>query len=115
MPHVASRLRIVISSAEGVRASVGNLTISSSLCRLGRSTGNAHTRNLLTDHGRVVLLDFESSAIGPREWDLLDLLPTAIATDRYGLPLSTTSSSRRPTASMAAHGRDIRCCGRFVN
>ncbi len=86
MPHVASRLRIMISSAEGVRASVGNLTISSSLCRLGRSTGNAHTRNLLTDHGRVVLLDFESSAIGPREWDLLDLLPTAIATDRYGLP-----------------------------
>src|SRR6266496_3383950 len=72
-----------------------DLTLSSSLCRLGRSTGNAHTRNLLTDHGRVVLLDFESSAIGPREWDLLDLLPTAIATDRYGLPLSTTSSSRR--------------------
>ncbi len=44
--------------------------------------GDAHTRNLLTDHGQVVLLDFESAAIGPREWDLL---PTAIAQERYGL------------------------------
>jgi Ser/Thr protein kinase RdoA (MazF antagonist) len=44
--------------------------------------GDAHTRNLLTDHGQVVLLDFESAAIGPREWDLL---PTAIARERYGL------------------------------
>jgi Ser/Thr protein kinase RdoA (MazF antagonist) len=43
--------------------------------------GDAHVNNLLTDHGRVVLLDFESSAFGPREWDLL---PTAIAVDRYG-------------------------------
>ena len=38
--------------------------------------GDAHTSNLLTDHGQVVLLDFEAAAIGPREWDLL---PTAIA------------------------------------
>ena len=30
-----------------------------------------------------MLLDFESAAIGPREWDLL---PTAIAVERYGLP-----------------------------
>ena len=44
--------------------------------------GDAHTRNLLTDNGQVVLLDFEAAAIGPREWDLL---PTAIATERYGL------------------------------
>jgi Phosphotransferase enzyme family len=44
--------------------------------------GDAHTRNLLTDRGQVVLLDFESAAIGPREWDLM---PTAIATERYGL------------------------------
>jgi len=29
-----------------------------------------------------VLLDFEVASIGPREWDLL---PTAIATERYGL------------------------------
>ena len=33
--------------------------------------GDAHTRNLLTDHGQVVLLDFEAAMIGPREWDLL--------------------------------------------
>jgi aminoglycoside phosphotransferase (APT) family kinase protein len=45
--------------------------------------GDAHTSNLLTDRGQVVLLDFESSAIGPREWDLL---PTAIAVERYGRP-----------------------------
>jgi Ser/Thr protein kinase RdoA (MazF antagonist) len=44
--------------------------------------GDAHTRNLLTDHGQVVLLDFEAAMIGPREWDLM---PTAIATERYGL------------------------------
>jgi thiamine kinase-like enzyme len=44
--------------------------------------GDAHTANLLADRGRLVLLDFESSALGPREWDLL---PTAIGVDRYGL------------------------------
>jgi Ser/Thr protein kinase RdoA (MazF antagonist) len=44
--------------------------------------GDAHTRNLLTDNGQVVLLDFEAASLGPREWDLL---PTAIATKRYGL------------------------------
>ena len=44
--------------------------------------GDAHTRNLLTDRGQVVLLDFEAVANGPREWDLL---PTAIAVERYGL------------------------------
>src|SRR5205823_7943423 len=48
----------------------------------GAIHGDAHTRNLLTDHGQVVLIDFEAAAVGPREWDLL---PTAIAVDRYGL------------------------------
>jgi len=43
--------------------------------------GDAHTSNLLTDRGQVVLLDFESAAIGPREWDLL---PSAIGVERYG-------------------------------
>ena len=50
--------------------------------RTGPIHGDAHTRNLLTDRGEVVLSDFESAAIGPREWDLL---PTAIAVERYGL------------------------------
>jgi thiamine kinase-like enzyme len=45
--------------------------------------GDAHTNNLLTDRGQVVLLDFEASAIGPREWDLL---PSAIGVERYGRP-----------------------------
>lgn len=32
---------------------------------MGPIHGNAHTSNLLTDHGQVVLLDFEAAAIGP--------------------------------------------------
>lgn len=50
---------------------------------IGPIHGDAHTKNLLTDHGQVVLLDFDAAAIGPREWDLL---PTAISVDRYRLP-----------------------------
>jgi Ser/Thr protein kinase RdoA (MazF antagonist) len=61
--------------------------------------GDAHTRNLLTDHGQVVLLDFESSVIGPREWDLL---PQAVAVDRYGL----SESQYREFAD--AYGFDVR-------
>jgi Ser/Thr protein kinase RdoA (MazF antagonist) len=45
--------------------------------------GDAHTSNLLTDHGQVVLIDFENAAIGPPEWDLL---PIAIGVERYGRP-----------------------------
>lgn len=61
--------------------------------------GDAHTANLLADHGQVVLLDFESAAIGPREWDLM---PTAIAVDRFGLPEDTY------VAFAAAYGFDVR-------
>lgn len=43
---------------------------------------DAHTGNLLVDDGVIVLSDFEVVSIGPREWDLL---PTAVAVDRYGL------------------------------
>jgi len=50
---------------------------------VGPIHGDAHTKNLLTDRGQVVLIDFEAAAIGPREWDLL---PTSIAVQRYGLP-----------------------------
>jgi len=50
---------------------------------IGPIHGDAHTKNLLTDCGQVVLIDFEAAAIGPREWDLL---PTSIAVQRYGLP-----------------------------
>jgi Ser/Thr protein kinase RdoA (MazF antagonist) len=66
---------------------------------IGPIHGDAHTQNLLTDDGQVVLLDFESSAIGPREWDLL---PMAVAVDRYGLP----EDSYREFAD--AYGFDVR-------
>lgn len=61
--------------------------------------GDAHVNNLLTDHGQVVLLDFESSAVGPREWDLL---PMAIAVDRYG------RSERQYLEFADAYGFDVR-------
>ncbi len=61
--------------------------------------GDAHPKNLLTDRGQVVLLDFESVATGPREWDLL---PAVIAVDRYGL----TEEKYREFAD--AYGFDVR-------
>ena len=61
--------------------------------------GDAHTRNLLTDHGQVVLIDFESAAVGPREWDLL---PTAIGVERYG------RSERQYREFADAYGFDVR-------
>jgi Ser/Thr protein kinase RdoA (MazF antagonist) len=61
--------------------------------------GDAHTRNLLTDHGQVVLIDFESAAVGPREWDLL---PTAIGVERYG------RSERQYQEFADAYGFDVR-------
>ncbi len=60
---------------------------------------DAHPRNLLTDNGQVVLLDFEVASTGPREWDLL---PTAIATERYGLE---EAQYRQFTDT---YGRDVR-------
>jgi Ser/Thr protein kinase RdoA (MazF antagonist) len=61
--------------------------------------GDAHTRNLLTDHGQVVLIDFESAAVGPREWDLL---PMAIGVERYGRP------ERQYREFADAYGFDVR-------
>lgn len=52
----------------------------------GAIHGDAHVANLLADHGQVVMLDFESSVIGPREWDLL---PAAVGVDRFGRDEST--------------------------
>jgi hypothetical protein len=52
----------------------------------GAIHGDAHVANLLADRGRVVLLDFESSVLGPREWDLL---PAAVGVDRFGRDEST--------------------------
>ena len=61
--------------------------------------GDAHTRNLLTDHGQVVLIDFESAAVGPREWDLM---PTAIGVERYG------RSERQYREFADTYGFDVR-------
>ncbi|MQA95300.1 MAG: phosphotransferase [Streptosporangiales bacterium] len=66
---------------------------------VGPIHGDAWPGNLLTDHGQVVLLDFEAAAVGPREWDLL---PTAIATDRYGL------HEQRYLEFAEAYGFDVR-------
>ncbi|MER5871878.1 aminoglycoside phosphotransferase family protein [Streptomyces sp. NPDC002044] len=44
--------------------------------------GDAHRGNLLRRDDRVLLIDYETVARGPRAWDLL---PTATATDRFGL------------------------------
>ncbi len=66
---------------------------------IGPIHGDAHTSNLLTDHGQVVLLDFEAVAIGPREWDLL---PTSIARERFGLP------EERYREFADAYGFDVR-------
>jgi hypothetical protein len=57
----------------------------------------------------VVLSDSESDAIGPGEWDLL---PTAIAVERYGF------AEDRCQQFAATYGFDVRnwpgypCCGR---
>jgi aminoglycoside phosphotransferase (APT) family kinase protein len=66
---------------------------------IGPIHGDAHTKNLLTDCGQVVLIDFEAAAIGPREWDLL---PTSIAVQRYGL------REQRYQEFAAAYGFDVR-------
>jgi Ser/Thr protein kinase RdoA (MazF antagonist) len=66
---------------------------------VGPIHGDAHTGNLLGDGDQVVISDFESSAIGPREWDLL---PTAIAVERYGL------AEDRYRQFAVAYGFDVR-------
>ncbi|MFI9080824.1 phosphotransferase enzyme family protein [Streptomyces sioyaensis] len=45
--------------------------------------GDAHRGNLLARDGQVLLIDYEAVATGPRAWDLI---PTATAVDRFGLP-----------------------------
>jgi Ser/Thr protein kinase RdoA (MazF antagonist) len=60
---------------------------------------DAHTGNLLVDDSVIVLSDFEGVSIGPREWDLL---PTAVAVERYGLP------EEQYQAFTAIYGFDVR-------
>lgn len=51
--------------------------------------GDAHTGNLLGGAGAVVLGDFEATAVGPREWDLI---PMAISRARFGCSAATYRS-----------------------
>lgn len=64
----------------------------------GALHGDAHTGNLLGQAGAAVLTDFESAAVGPREWDLT---PVAVAHKRLGL-----SSSDYQTFA-AGYGFDV--------
>ncbi|KJK45233.1 phosphotransferase [Streptomyces sp. NRRL F-4428] len=52
---------------------------------IGLVHGDAHRGNLLRAGNRVLLIDYEAVALGPRSWDLL---PTATAVDRFGLTAS---------------------------
>ncbi|MFE2579946.1 phosphotransferase enzyme family protein [Streptomyces sp. NPDC059378] len=45
--------------------------------------GDAHRGNVLSNGHQALLIDYEAVAIGPRAWDLV---PTAMAVDRFGLP-----------------------------
>jgi aminoglycoside phosphotransferase (APT) family kinase protein len=60
--------------------------------------GDAHRGNLLAEDGRTVIGDFEAAAVGPPEWDLV---PTAIAVARFGLPAADYQ------AFTAAYGWDV--------
>lgn len=63
----------------------------------GAIHADAWRDNLLRDHGRVVLADWDTVSIGPRE---TDLIPTLQA-PRFGLPLAERD------AFIAAYGHDI--------
>ena len=65
--------------------------------------GDAWRGNLLRDGKRVVLADWETVSIGPRE---IDLIPTLQA-PRFGL------QEEERDAFIAAYGRDIRTCGGY--
>lgn len=61
--------------------------------------GDAHTGNLLRSQGRILLIDLETFAAGPREWDLI---PTAVRLERFGLSAAEYGSF------VDAYGFDIR-------
>lgn len=60
--------------------------------------GDAHRGNVLCRGSQALLIDYEAAAIGPRAWDLV---PTAVAVDRFGLPPSDYTSFAR------AYGSDV--------
>jgi thiamine kinase-like enzyme len=66
---------------------------------LGPIHGDAHTGNLICSNGCAILIDFETFALGPREWELV---PTAVQRERFDLP----GADYR--AFVEAYGVDVR-------
>ncbi len=61
--------------------------------------GDAHRGNVLMSAGGPLLSDFETAALGPREWDLT---PTAMSIERFAL------DAHAYAAFVDAYGRDVR-------
>lgn len=61
--------------------------------------GDAHVGNLMVSDSQAFLIDLETFAVGPREWDLV---PTAVQHERFGL----SRDAYRAFAS--AYGFDVR-------
>lgn len=86
-PRLSAAYKIADDDREFLRRYADDLRTRYSRLRFelppGPLHGDAHTGNLLGRRGAAVLIDFESAAIGPREWDLI---PVAVAHLRLGLP-----------------------------
>jgi Ser/Thr protein kinase RdoA (MazF antagonist) len=61
--------------------------------------GDAHRGNVLMSAAGPLLSDFETAALGPREWDLT---PTAMSVERFALDAHTYA------AFVDAYGQDVR-------
>jgi Ser/Thr protein kinase RdoA (MazF antagonist) len=66
--------------------------------------GDAHRGNLLAHGDRILLIDYEDVALGPRAWDLV---PTATAVDRFGLPPTDYEAFCR------SYGQDVTKCDEY--
>ena len=86
------RLNLISDSEEsGLNSAISSLTqFYREYCnqqKLQTIHGDCHRGNLLLAEDKTLyLLDYEHVATGPLVWDLM---PTALAHDRFGLPLST--------------------------
>ncbi|GGZ31911.1 aminoglycoside phosphotransferase [Streptomyces avidinii] len=73
-------LAFLVAACEASEGAFTNLVTADPA--VGLVHGDAHRGNLLRHGDRVLLIDYEAVALGPRTWDLL---PTATAADRFGL------------------------------
>lgn len=72
--------RVALEHCERLDAAYGSLAFA---LPAGVIHGDAYLGNVLRRDGEAVLIDFETFAVGPREWDLV---PVAVARRRLGLP-----------------------------